>query len=276
MDSTRSKSTSRVRDRLARARGLIWLATRNVLDWVGRNELPVMLGMLVLVACVWGFIEIADEVMEGDTEQFDKWAVRALRVPGDLTTPIGPKWLHEVGRDLTALGGIAVLSLMVAFVAGFLWMRRLYGAMCLVIISTLSGLAASSTLKLLFERERPGDVTPLSHVMTHSFPSGHSMLSAVVYLTLGALLGRIVAGWWYKAYFLMVAMVLTVLVGVSRVYLGVHFPTDVLAGWTAGLAWAVLCWLVARFLQRRGKLETTADADNGDDGKMLSSRAAKA
>lgn len=165
---------------------------------------------------------------------------------------------------------------MVTAVAGFLWLRRLYGAMWLVIISTLSGLAVSTALKMLFERERPSDVTHLSHVMTHSFPSGHSMLAAVVYLTLGALLGRIVEGWRFKAYFLFVAVVLTMLVGVSRVYLGVHYPTDVLAGWTAGLAWAVLCWLAARFLQRRGKVETTADADNGDDAKMASSHDAKA
>jgi undecaprenyl-diphosphatase len=240
----------------------IWLGLRRALNWIGRHELPVLVGMLVLVVSVWAFIAIADEVVEGETQDFDRWALRSLRVPGDLATPIGPKWLHEVGRDLTALGGIAVLSLMVTAVAGFLWLRRLYGAMWLVIISTLSGLAVSTGLKLLFERERPSDVTPLSHVMSHSFPSGHSMLSAVVYLTLGALLGRIVEGWRFKAYFLIVAVLLTVLVGLSRIYLGVHYPTDVLAGWAAGLAWAVLCWLVARFLQRRGKVEAPAGVND--------------
>jgi undecaprenyl-diphosphatase len=214
--------------------------------------------MLLMVVAVWAFIEIADEVVEGETKTFDNWALQAMRVPGDPKTPIGPKWMHEVGRDLTALGGIAVISLMVAAVVGFLWLRQLYGAMWLVLAATLSGLAASTLLKLFFERERPTSVAHLSHVMTHSFPSGHSMLSAVVYLTLGALLGRIVEGWRFKAYFLIVALLLTILVGISRVYLGVHYPTDVLAGWSAGLAWAVLCWLVARFLQRRGAVEEPA------------------
>lgn len=104
MNSSRDKNSSSVTDRLAWASRLVWLTARTAMDWVGRHELPVLVGMLVLVGCIWGFIEIADEVMEGDTEQFDKWAVRALRVPGDLSTPIGPKWLHEVGRDFTALG----------------------------------------------------------------------------------------------------------------------------------------------------------------------------
>jgi undecaprenyl-diphosphatase len=179
--------------------------------------------------------------------------------------PLGPPWLHEVGRDLTALGGVAFLSLMVAAVAGFLLLRQLYGALWLVLAATAGGLVASTLLKLLFERERPSIVPHLSIVSTHSFPSGHSMLSAVVYLTLGALLGRIVPGLRYKAYFLLVALTLTFLVGVSRVYLGVHFPTDVLAGWSAGLAWAALCWLVARYLQHRGAVErpSTLVAENG-------------
>lgn len=232
-----------------------WLLARRGIDWIGQHELSVLVGLLLLVLAVWAFIAIADEVVDGDTQAFDQWAVESLRVPGQPDVPLGPRWMHEVGRDLTALGGNAVLTLMVAFVAVFLWLRRLYGAMWLVIISTLTGLVISTSLKLFFERERPSVVGHLSYVVTHSFPSGHSMLSAVVYLTLGALMGRFVESWRIKAYFLLVAMALTLLVGVSRVYLGVHYPTDVLAGWSAGLAWAVLCWLTARYLQRRGTVE---------------------
>ena len=81
------------------------------------------------------------------------------------------------------------------------------------------------------------------------------MFSAVVYLTLGALLSQLVEERKLKAYFLGVACFLTFVVGLSRVYLGVHYPTDVLAGWSAGLAWALLCWMVASYLQRRGKVE---------------------
>src|SRR5205085_9940078 len=107
-----------------------------------------------------------------------------------------------------------------------------------------------------FDRPRPSVVPHLSHVMTSSFPSGHSLLSAVVYLTLGSLLARLVGPPRLKLYFLGVAVLLSFLVGLSRVYLGVHYPTDVLAGWAAGLTWAVLCWLLARYLQHRGAVET--------------------
>ena len=243
----------------------VWKPLRRVLDWIGSHELPVLLGLLLLAVAVWFFVELADEVMEGETQGLDNRAIRLLRRPDDPAMPIGPRWLHEVGRDLTALGGIAVLTLMIAAVAGFLFLRQLYGAMWLVIVATLGGLAMSSLLKHFFERERPSLVPHLSYVSTHSFPSGHSMLSAVVYLTLGALLGRIVPGFRYKAYFLLVAVLLTVLVGISRVYLGVHYPTDVLAGWAAGLAWAVLCWIVARYLQRRGKVERPAEFAEADE-----------
>jgi undecaprenyl-diphosphatase len=186
---------------------------------------------------------------------FDEWAIRAMRNADDPAKPIGPAWLHEAGRDLTALGGVAVLTLITVAVAGFLWLRKMFGAMWLVLAATLGGLAVSSALKSAFERPRPDLVPHLSIVHSSSFPSGHSMLSATVYLTLGALLGRFVQPLRLKAYFLLVALILTFLVGVSRVYVGVHYPTDVLAGWSAGLAWALLCWLAARALQQRGAVE---------------------
>ena len=81
------------------------------------------------------------------------------------------------------------------------------------------------------------------------------MLAAVVYLTLGALLARVQPRRWLKAYVLGLAVVLTILIGLSRVYLGVHWPTDVLAGWTAGAAWGLMVWCVALWLQQRGQIE---------------------
>ena len=223
--------------------------------------LPLVAALLV-VAGTWGFIAIAGEVTEGDTQTFDKWAVESLRKPDPnpppanavAQVPIGPKWMQEVGRDITGLGGIAILGLATLAVAGYLLMVKKYHAMWLVLIATTGGLAISSGLKTLFARPRP-DVSHFSYVYSSSFPSGHSMLSAVVYLTLGILLARIMPRRQVKIYFIVLAILLTGLVGASRVYMGVHYPTDVLAGWSAGLAWALLCWLVARWLQHRGAVE---------------------
>jgi len=226
-----------------------------VIQWLGRHELIVLLAVLVVVAGTWGFIALADVVLEGRTQSFDESALRALRRPDNPSMPIGPEWMAEVGRDLTAVGGLAVLLLATLAVAGFFLLDGKFAAMGFVLAAVAGGLVAGSLLKVAFARPRPDVVPHLSHVYSSSFPSGHSMMSAVVYLTLGAVLARMVTRRRLKFYFLAVALVLTALVGASRVYMGVHYPTDVLAGWTAGLVWATLCWLAARMLQRRGAIE---------------------
>lgn len=224
---------------------------RRFLDWLGSHGAVVLGAVLVVVAGTWGFVELLDEVQEGETQKFDEWIFRHAR------RWHGPehRMLEELGRDITALGGVPILTIFTLAVAGFLLMEKRYAAMWLVLIATVGGLLLSSVLKWLVARERPNFGEPLSHVYTTSFPSGHSMMSAVVYLTLGALLSKITKEQSVKLYFLVVALLLTFLVGISRVYMGVHWPTDVLAGWTAGLVWAILCWLVAQWLQRRGTVE---------------------
>ncbi len=168
---------------------------------------------------------------------------------------MGPAWLEEVARDLTAIGGIAALCLVTVAVGGYLLICRKYGALALLLAATLGGLLLSALLKERFDRPRPAVVPHKSLVMTSSFPSGHSLNSAVVYLTLGSLLAGLSRQRRLKVYFFSVALLLSFLVGVSRVYMGVHYPTDVLAGWCAGLAWALSCGLVARRLTRRGLVE---------------------
>jgi undecaprenyl-diphosphatase len=241
---------------------LLRAMSRTIL-WLRSQEIVVFVGLALTVGGVWAFVELADEVVENETESVDETIIRWMRRPGDLATPRGPIWLHEAGRDITALGGVMVLTIVTSLVAGFLAMRRQYHAMWFVIIATVGGQVLSSTLKWLIDRPRPSVVPHLSHVNTPSFPSGHAMLSAVVYLTLGVLLVRFVSGRRYRIYFMSVALALTFLVGVSRVYMGVHYPTDVLAGWTAGLVWAVVCWLVARHLQRRHTLERPDQQTHG-------------
>jgi undecaprenyl-diphosphatase len=217
-----------------------------------RQEVWVLVPCLIVVLGIWGFVAIADEVREGDTQQFDERIMQMLR---HQSQPVGPSWLVEVGLDITALGGIAVLSLIILLACGYLALQRKYHAMWLVLIATFGGQLLSSGLKMFFDRPRPDQSLHLAEVYTASFPSGHSMLSAVVYLTLGTLLARVEPRRRTKAFLVTAALLLTFLVGISRVYIGVHYPTDVLAGWSAGLAWALLCWMFARYLQRHGKVE---------------------
>jgi undecaprenyl-diphosphatase len=223
--------------------------------WLGRHELGALLSLGALAAGLWLFIAVAEEVTEGDTRAIDRALLLALRNPENLSDPIGPPWVGEMGRDLTALGGVTVLGLAsVAVIAHFLLAHRLRVA-AFVAICVSGALTLSSLLKRSFERPRPDLVPQLSYVASSSFPSGHSMLSAAVYLTLGALLARFQPNLRLKAHVLAWAILLTLLVGVSRVYMGVHWPSDVLAGWAAGAAWAALCWLTLRGLQRRGQVD---------------------
>lgn len=223
--------------------------------WVRSQDLLVLLLGLSVIGGAWLFLELADEVSEGETRKLDEKIVMSLRAHDDPGDPLGPVWLEESVRDLTALGSTIVLLFLSLAVLGFLLMRRQGHAAGLVLAALAGGLLLNFGLKNYFDRPRPELVPHLHHVSTASFPSGHSLLSAVVYLTLGALLARLVQERRLKIYILAVAGMMSLFAGASRVYLGVHYPTDVLGGWTVGLTWAVICWLVARHLQRRGAVE---------------------
>ncbi len=221
---------------------------------LGAGELGLLGRVLAVVGAVWAFAELTDAVLEGGTRAFDRAVLLALRQSGDLARPVGPAWVVDAARSLTALGDWTVLLLLTVVVVGFLLLqgrRRMAG---FVVAAMLGGEALATVLKELVARPRPDVVPHLVSVQTSSFPSGHSMMAAVAYLTLAALAARVVAERRLKVYLLVVAMGVTLLVGVTRVYLGVHYPTDVLAGWTAGLAWALLCGVAARALQRRGRI----------------------
>lgn len=220
-----------------------------------RGEFSVLAVLFVSAAALFGFGEVVDEVTEGDTHQFDTAVLLAFRNPADLADPIGPPWVEAMFRDVTSLGSTTVLTLITVTVIGYLLTDGKRAASLLVLVATGGGAVISTLLKQGFERPRPDVVAPLVDVQTFSFPSGHAMLSAITYLTLGALLSRVHTRRRLKAYLLAVAVGMTLLIGISRVYLGVHWPTDVLAGWCAGAAWAMLCWLVALWLQRRGRIE---------------------
>jgi undecaprenyl-diphosphatase len=229
-----------------------------LLAWIGGHELTVLLAGTAFAAGIWMFALLADKVMEGGTQSFDRRILLAMRRPGDLS-PIGPPSVLQAAQDITALGGVSVLALVTAITAGFLLLDGKRHMAMFLCSSVVGGLLISVVLKDLFQRPRPDLVPYAVYASSTSFPSGHSMMSAVTYLTLGALLARSQERKRLKAYLLIVAALLTLMIGASRVYLGVHWPTDVLGGWTAGACWAILCWLVARWLQGRRTLEAEAE-----------------
>jgi undecaprenyl-diphosphatase len=210
---------------------------------------------LFAVSLVLLGVHLADELIEGEGFSFDTRLLLALRVPGHPQTPIGPSWLLQSAVDISALGGYTLMWLF--GVAGLAWLLMLHKR------AEAAGIAASligssvidGWLKHLIARPRPELVPHLVQVTNASFPSGHAMVSSAVYLTLALMLaeGVEIDGWRGRA--ARVAVVaffsaLAVLIGMSRVYLGVHWPSDVLAGWCFGTAWALVVWTVDRWGRR--------------------------
>jgi undecaprenyl-diphosphatase len=208
----------------------------------------ILVPIILAAAAASAFIAILDEVVEGNTRAVDQAIILGFRVPGDPADPIGPPWLEEAVRDVTALGSAPALVIAVLAVAGFLALAKAWRPAIFTLAASGGGLLVSSLLKYAVDRPRPDLVPHGNLIYTTSFPSGHSMMSAVVYLTLAALVARLMEKKRLKSYALGVAMSLTMLVGISRIYLGVHWPSDVLAGWAAGAAWALGCWLIARWI----------------------------
>ncbi len=219
-----------------------------------RREIGALAALFGVTLALLAFAEIAEEVGEGETRGFDQTLMLALRT-ADPADPIGPKWLEEIVVEITALGGFGVLALVTLLALGYLLMQQKWRNALLLLAATIGGTAISEGLKVGFARPRPDLVAHVVDVTSASFPSGHAMLSAVTYLTLGALIARAQERRRLRAYTMGAAILLTLIIGASRIYLGVHWPTDVLAGWCLGAAWALLCWSLATLLARRGALK---------------------
>jgi len=220
----------------------------------GREELTILAWAVAALGMLWAFVMVADEVTEGETHHVDEWVLNALRQGDDRALTIGPRWLESAALDITALGGAVVLGLTVFAVTGYLLLHGLRRNALFVFVASTGGWVLTWALKSFFDRARPDVVPHLREVMTSSFPSGHALTAAAVYLTLGALLMRIAQGRSAKYFCLALAILITFLVGASRVFLGVHYPSDVLGGWLAGMSWALLCLTVEVFLERRAGL----------------------
>ena len=222
---------------------------------------PAILPALLIGIVGFGayvFLELADEGGEDEMGGIDRALLLAFRNPDDLSDPLGPPWLEETITEITSLGGYPILVALIAAVTGYLLVTRKYGPALFVVLSTGLGTAVSHVLKLAYERPRPDVVDHLVSIHTASFPSGHATMSAIVYLTLAALIVRLVETTRERIYVLSVAILLTVAVGLSRVYLGVHWPSDVAAGWALGAAWASLSWLVVSTLRALRRRDTPA------------------
>lgn len=225
------------RDRLAR---LIRFA---------RAEVGALAALLVITLGIMTFIEVADDMTEADGQAFDQAVLHWVQpVPGD---PRGPWWLHEAAADLTSLGGISVLTLFAAIAFTFLMIQRKRLSAALLVIGLTGGVTLSEGLKALFERARPPAAFQAVETLNASFPSGHALLSTVFYLTLGVMLTRAFRQKRLKAFVLGAAILIALLIGLTRVYLGAHWASDVMAGWSVGAAWAMALWLVAYAVQRR-------------------------
>lgn len=221
--------------------------------WLKRPLVPVL--VLGVLAAIGAFLEIAAEVREQETRHLDETILLAMREPGNPADPLGSERVEEMARDLTALGGMTILTgvtLVSAGVALFAGRRRLA---FLGLGSVVLGAMVMNLLKHGFDRPRPDLVEHGTVVHNASFPSGHSMMAAMVYLTLGILLARTQQRKRVRVFIVTISILITVLVGVSRVYLGVHWPTDVVAGWALGGAWAVMFWLAAMKIDPQAPVE---------------------
>ena len=226
--------------------------------WHAETWLLVSVFIVATLLLTFGFI--ADEVMEGSTTTLDQSIVLLFRSGSDnLSGPIGPPWVREMARDITSLGSVAVLGIVSLAVVAYLLLAGARAAALLVLVAVVGGVTINSFLKIQLARPRPDLFVPAAKVFTASFPSGHAALSAITYMTLAALLARMTVSPRLRVYFMGVAITLTFMIGLSRVYLGVHYPTDILAGWCIGSAWALICWAIMTRLQRKGQIENPGD-----------------
>ena len=237
---------------------------RRIINWiaeVGRAETWLLMPFFAVAALLLTFGFITAAVMGGATLKFDRYVMFAFRSSANnFSAPVGPLWVQEMARDVTALGSFSVLGLLLVAVTGYLLLIRKRDQALLVLIAVLGGVVVNSLLKLAFGRPRQDLFAPAARVFTASFPSDHAALSAIAYMTLAALLARTTASRAVRIYLMAVAITLVVLIGASRVYLGVHYPTDILAGWCVGSAWALACWAL---MTRLGPGEMSRPGKNG-------------
>ncbi|HWA21470.1 MAG TPA: phosphatase PAP2 family protein [Caulobacterales bacterium] len=218
---------------------------------LARGEITALAALAILAGGVAVFADVAEDFNESKSRAFDMRVLTALHPGPDPADPIGPAWLDRAAQDFSALGSVAILVTIALVVIGFLLMQKRRLQAGLLALALGGGLALSETMKFVFERTRPPEIYHAAGVLNASFPSGHALLSTVFYLTLGAMLARLVPRRREKLYALGLALTLALLVGLTRIYLGVHWASDVFAGWSLGASWAMACWLIEWWVEKR-------------------------
>lgn len=229
---------------------LFWDAVFTVVRWIAKRAHGVyttfgiflVAGAVAALAGTYGFAELASHMRRGSTQAFDDAVLRWL---GAHRTPT----LDAVMLEVTALGTGIVVLMTVVIAALFLWLTRHRQSAVLLGVTTAGGLLLNNLLKAGFGRPRPEVIAWGTHAMSSSFPSGHAMNSVIVYGTVAYLAARLQKRGGARTLTLLVALVLIVLVCVSRLYLGVHYPSDVAAGLVIGFAWAGFCMATLEAIQ---------------------------
>ena len=211
----------------------------------------VLAAMAALAGAMLVLAILGHTIAGGNRFAFDSTIMLALRQDGNLAVPAGPPWLKQAMIDVTALGGETVLALAAAVTIGFLVASRHLLAAALVFAGTVTGSIAVALVKGWVGRERPTLVDHLVEVGSASFPSGHAANSAIIYLTIALLSMQVITHRAARWFLFGVTLLLVVAIGMSRVYLGVHWPSDVLAGWSFGTLWALAWWAFGSWLRLR-------------------------
>jgi len=210
----------------------------------GQRFLFLVLALVFLTAFIWGLVVLTREVKLGHTQKTDEQIMIALRSPEHVDDPLGGLWVEHLARDLTSLGSTYVIILVTLATGGFLAFNNHRRSAVLLLTATASGMVVYYVFKQAIGRPRPELVSHLVHSETPSYPSGHAMLAGLLFFGLALIAGKELASIRLKLYLICVAVLLALAVGASRIYLGVHWATDVLAGWLAGFGWALLWWLI--------------------------------
>lgn len=223
---------------------------------VARQEVVAVAGFLILALSVASFLRLADTMEPSGGQGYDWKILQWLRpYADDPSRPVGPWWLHEAAVDITSLGGISVLGLFALIAIGLLIMLGKRLSALILVFGLAGGVMLSEGLKAVFDRLRPPELYQAVDTLNASFPSGHALLATTFYLSLGVMLTRAFPRRHLKAYAMGSAILISLLIGLTRIYLGAHWASDVLGGWSVGAAFAMVLWLFAYVIERRQRVK---------------------